>query len=202
MQLWNKIKTRLIKSEYFIHETKRSALLRFLLIVLIATLYFILVSFEYGLEKGFMVALLTWTFFIFCTPIADAGFLVGVPLRLLAKIRMIYSQIAAFIVAFFIDLFTLIFDPNIYEKTGLLKLFKHIILTPYPFWIIIILSVIGTFLSIYFGDELIDVAKHKDRTKYKKHKNKYISVLVLFVIVLTILLYSYLMKKMGINLPF
>lgn len=202
MKLKETIKDKIKKSDYRNHETKKHLLKRFILVVLIVLLYFVFMSFKYGIEQGILVTILTWTFFVFCTPIADAGFLLDFPLRIITKIKMLYSEIFVWIIAFGINVYMLLFNSEIYKKTALLKLFNHIILNPFPFWIIILLSGIGTFLSVYFGDELIDVVKHSQRKKYKKHKPKFLFVLILFIIVSIILIYFYLLKELGINFPF
>lgn len=197
----NKLIGYIKKSEYFIHETKKKAVTKFLLVLAILIAYFIFVSTQYGLKEGMLVTLLTWSFFVFCTPIADAGFLLDFPVRLITKIRMIYSEIAVWIVAALINVYALLFQEEIYQKTEILKLFQHIITTPVPFWAIIILSAIGTFLSIYFGDELIDVAKHEHRKQYHKHKHKYMLVVGIFIIAIIVLLYYYLLNSIGITIP-
>ncbi|MCD6523056.1 MAG: hypothetical protein J7K68_04870, partial [Candidatus Diapherotrites archaeon] len=74
---------RIEHSKYVSHETKRSALFKFLAVLGIVLIYFSFVSMKYGLDKGLLVGLLTWSFFVFCTPIADAGFLLDFPLRIL-----------------------------------------------------------------------------------------------------------------------
>ena len=86
-------------------------------------------------------------------------------------------------------------------KSSLLILFKQILLNPIPFWFIIILSAAGTFLSVYFGDELIDIAKHKDRKKHFAHKNKHIFLLASFgIVVLILIMYYVLLSELGISL--
>ncbi len=202
MNLTKKIKFFVKKSEYILHETKRNVLVRFLLIVAIFVFYFALVSIRYGIQNGLMVTILTWSFFVFCTPIADAGFLVDFPVRILTKIRMLYSEIVVWIVAFLLNSYSLLFNPNVYEKTYLLMLFRYILLHPFPFWAIIIVSATGTFMSVYFGDELIDVVKYKHTKKYKKHKNKYKLILLLFMgAVALFFLYTYLLEKLGMEIP-
>lgn len=195
----NHIKSYIKKSEYFIHETKKSVLVRFSLVVIVVVSYFIFVSVKYGVNRGFMITFLTWSFFVFCTPIADAGFLLDFPMRLITKIRMIYSEMFVWIIAFLINLYSLTFNPNIYEKTLILRLFKYILVHPFPFWSIIVISAIGTFLSIYFGDELIDVIKHENRKKHAKHKGKYKLILFLFLMVILVL-YDFLLKKLGVHI--
>lgn len=147
------------------------------------------------------MTILTWSFFVFCTPIADAGFILAFPVRLLAGIRMLYTQIASYIIAFFIVMLTLAYSSEIYQTTLILKLFNTILLNPYPYWIIMLLSLAGTLFSIYFGDELIDVARHKDRKKYHRHLNKYKIILTLFIIAATVTIYYFLLNQMGINIP-
>ena len=201
MGIPNKIKCCISKSDYYTHETKRTVLIRFLLVAGILVLYFIFVSLKYGLYNGFRITLLSWSFFVFCTPIADAGFLLDFPVRLITKIKMIYSEMFVWITAFLINLYSIVFNPIIYEKIEILRLFKYILLHPFPFWAIIVVSAIGTFISIYFGDELINVVRHKHRKKYKKHKNKYTLILILFIIIFIILMYRYLLGRLGIEIP-
>ncbi len=196
MKRMNFIKT----SEYFLHETKRHALKRFFIILVLFVSYFVFVSLKYGLENGFLVAMLTWSFFVFCTPIADAGFLLDFPIRVLTNIRMLYSEILVWVIAALINLYTFIFRQEIYETTILLKTFKYIISNPFPFWSIIFISALGTFMSVYFADELIDVVKHEERERYKKHAHKHRLIIFVFIILITIVLYNFLLSQMGIRI--
>jgi len=188
-------------SEFLIHETKKHALIRFIGLVIIVILYFIFMSVKLGATTGIYATILTWTFFIFCTPVADAGFLLAFPVRLLTGIRMMYTQLFSFVVALVINLYTFSYNPSAYESTGILKLFRYILANPYPMWGIILLSLIGTLLSIYFGDELVDVSSHKQRNKFYKHANKYQVIVFLFFIGATVVLYDFLLNKLGVNIP-
>jgi len=188
-------------SEYFSHKTKRNSLLKFISLLAIITGYFIFVSIRFGTKNGFFVTILTWSFFVFCTPIADAGFLVAFPIRMVSGIRMMYTQLASFVVAFLLNLYAFFYAPSVYSKTIILRLFYKILSHPFPFWAIIIVSFVGTIFSIYFGDEMIDVSSHKEREKYHKHANKYKLAVLIFLIVAIIPLYKVLLKKLGINIP-
>ncbi len=188
-------------SKYLKHETKRNTLFRFLLILLIVTAYFVLMSIKYGVQEGFLVTLLTWSFFVFCTPIADAGFLIDFPIRLVGKVRMVFSELGVWLTAATINVLALTISPSIYQQTEILKLFHHILSNPFPYWLIIVLSAGGTFFSIYFGDELIDVTKHKHRVKHKKHRRKHWIIIMGFLGAGMILLYVYLIGQLGINIP-
>ncbi len=192
---------RNIKSSDLIkHETKLYSLKKFLIIILIFIIYFIFISIKFGIGNGFLVSLLTWSFFVFCTPVADAGFLLDFPIRLIMRIRMIYTEIFVWFFALILNLAFLFIKPQVYEKTIMLKLFKHILLNPMPFWAIILLSALGTFLSIHFGDELIDVAKHRHRKKYFSHHTKYKVIVFIFVIALIFCFYYYLLNTLGISI--
>ncbi|MFQ3324027.1 MAG: hypothetical protein ACI90U_001852 [Pseudomonadales bacterium] len=70
-----------------------------------------------------------------------------------------------------------------YETTFLTQLIKVILTNPYPYWIVIFLSVIDTFLSIRFVDELMDVLHHKDRYFYLRHHFKHEMLLFIFFLV-------------------
>lgn len=184
------------------HETKRHVLLKFLLVLCIFLLYFIFIASRYGFSQGLFVTSLTWSFFVLCTPIADAGFLIDFPLRLVTGIRMFVAEVFVWGLAIGVNVYAYFFVSEIYEKTNLLSFFYHILESPFPYWAIILLSAVGTFVSIQFGDELIDNVYHKDRTMYVKHKKKYWYLVMLFIFVLSFVLYDFLLKKLGVNVPF
>lgn len=186
------------KEEYFIHETKRIVLRKFLLVAFIFIVYCTIIFYKYGMGDGIYISILTWSFFVLCTPIADAGFLLDFPMRLITNTRMLHTEILVWTLAILINVYSLIFNPEIYSKFILLTIFNKILIHPWPFYSIIFISGMGTFLSVYFGDELIDVAKHEEKTKYKKHRNKYKLVLVPTIIIATIILYYILLSDLGI----
>ena len=183
------------------HKTKNHLLTKFLLVLFLFVLYFVFITQKYGIQQGFLVSILTWSFFVLCTPIADAGFLIDFPLRLITKLKMFVSEILVWLVAISANIYAFFFNPMIYEKTKLLELFKHILKNPFPFWSIILISIIGTFVSIQFGDELLDKVQHKERKLYHKHKFKYHLIIMIFIIVLSLVFYDFLLKKLGVNLP-
>jgi len=184
------------------HETKRKALIKFLLVFLVFISYYIFITKQYGVQQGFFVSILTWSFFVLCTPIADAGFLLDFPFRLITKIKMLFSEMTVWIIAISLNLYAFFIRPELYDKTPLLKFFKHILEQPIPFWLIILISAIGTFVSIKFGDELLDKVNHSERQHYNKHKNKFRLLIMLFLFGIALVLYDFLLKKMSINIPF
>lgn len=185
-------------NELIEHKTKLNSLTKFLFLIILLIIYFIYISNKYGSKNGFFITILTWSFFVFCTPIADAGFILDFPIRIFTKIRMIYSEITVWVFAFILNLTTILTKPEVYQKTTILKIFYIILIHPL-YWIIILLSGLGTYLSIYFGDELIDVVKHKDRKKYHKHINKYQIITFLFIISAILIIYNILLKNFGLK---
>ena len=180
-------------------QPKQQILIKFLLLSLLLVGYFAYLTYEYDLLTGGIAALITWSFFVLCTPVADAGFLLDFPLRLLFGIRMVISEIAVWAIAILINAVALLVFQEYYQTTLLTRLMAAILTTPYPYWAIILLSGIGTFLSIRFGDELMDVIHHKDRDFYHNHHFKHELLLLVFFLVV-IFGYYELISSLGINL--
>jgi hypothetical protein len=196
-----KVLTEKIKLRHLIaHETKRNVLFKFLLLLLILVLYFIFIAKKYGMQQGFLVTLLSWSFFVLCTPIADAGFLVDFPSRLIFRVKMLFSEMFVWTIAISLNLYAFFVKPEIYATTKFLSIFKHILETPWPFWSIILLSLVGTFVSIQFGDELLDKVKHQERSLYRQQWHNYKWLIMIFLFTVAFLLYRYLLKNLGINI--
>jgi hypothetical protein len=168
---------------------------------MIVVFYFSFVSYRYGARDGFAITLLTWSFFVLCTPIADAGFLLDFPVRLLSGLRMLYSEIIVWFIAILSNIYFFFTFPEIYSKTFVLMVFHHILIQPYPFWSIIALSATGTFLSIHLADELYDMTLDAHHSKYRSHKNIYQIIVFLFIAGIIIILYDFLIKQLGIDIP-
>ncbi len=184
----------------FSHRTKYQVLLKFLGLLAIFVGYFVYLSLKFDFSTGVLVSLLTWSFFVLATPVADAGFLLDFPIRLVLGVRMFVSEIFVWVVAIAINIVGLTFYETEYDKTFLTSLLKKILANPYPYWVIIILSGFGTFLSIKFGDELLDVATHKERIFHHKHTFK--SQILIFVGVICLIFFAYyhLLDQLGVSL--
>ena len=183
------------------HETHVETLLKFITLALILVAYFLYMSWKYDASTGFSAALLTWSFFVLCTPVADGGFILAFPIRLLFGIKMSMTQLALLFIAIAINIFMLVSEPNAYDLTFLTRLLKHILTAPYPYWFILILSAAGTLLSIYFGDEMMDVTSHKHRALHHRHGLKYRAVTVAGLGILTVASYYFLLNSLDIKLP-
>ena len=184
----------------FVHKTKFQVLFKFIALLTIFAAYFTYLTIKFDIQTGLMVALLSWSFFVLATPIADAGFLLDFPLRLILGVRMLTCEIFVWIVAISINLYAFLLAKQYYEKTFLTSLLKKIITNPYPYWAIIILSGVGTFLSIKFGDELLDVVSHKDRSIHQKHGFKLEILIFLGIFTLVLVTYYHLLESLGIKI--
>ena len=183
-----------------IHPQKQ-VLYKYLLLCFLLLAYFAYLSVQYDVKTGGIAAALTWSFFVMCTPIADAGFLLDFPLRLLFGIRMIVSEIVVWALAISLNVAALLFFSQYYQTTPLTRLLHGILTQPYPYWSVILLSGAGTFLSIRFADELMDVVRHKDRLFFHRHAFKHEIILIVFFLVVLFGYYK-LIASLGIEADF
>lgn len=177
---------------------QRQVAIKFILLLALLACYFAYLSYKYDLATGGIASALTWSFFVLCTPVADAGFLLDFPLRLLFGIRMVLSEIAVWAIAITLNAVSLTWFPGYYDKTLLTSVLHRILLNPWPYWGIIGLSAIGTFLSIRFGDELMDVVHHRDRSLFHRHGLKYEIVVIVFLVAVVYAYYE-LIASLGIE---
>lgn len=185
--------------EHFSVGQRKKLFRKFIILFGILFLYFLFASWHFGFKDGFLVMLLSWSFFVLATPIPDGGLILDLPIRYFIGIKMVFSEIIVWIFAITLNILNLIFNRSIYENTFLLTLFRDILLNPWPYGLIILLSAMGTFFSLYFGDELYEVLTHKDREKYKKHHIKFKLIIMLGIIVFIVFIYELLLKHLGVN---
>lgn len=183
------------------HTPHKEVLIKFILLLSVLFGYFIYLSWKFDIGTGGIIALLTWSFFVLCTPIADAGFLLDFPLRLLFGVRMVISEMVVWACAITINGLALTYARDAYQKTVLTFLFEKILTTPVPYWLIIIISCIGTFLSVRLGDELMDVAQHSDRVWHHKHGLTHTLLMYAGFFLLAFWGYHYLIESLDIKIP-
>ena len=180
---------------------KRQVFYKFILLSILLAGYFFYLSFQYGAVTGGVASALTWSFFVLCTPIADAGFLLDFPLRVIFGIRMLTSEIVVWAIAIMVNVVSILYFVEYYETTKLTRLFHLILTDPYPYWSVILISGAGTFLSIQFADELMDVVRHRDREFFHRHGFKHEVVIIIFFICILIGYYK-LLALLGIEANF
>ncbi|MYM64278.1 hypothetical protein [Pseudomaricurvus sp. HS19] len=183
------------------HQTHLESLLKFLALISVLVAYFLYVAWKFNAATGFGLALLSWSFFVLCTPIADGGFIVAFPVRLLFNVRMATTQLVVWLVAVAINIVMLLMYRDTYALTFLTRLLEQILTQPLPYWSILLISALGTFLSIWFGDEMMDVTRHSHREKYHRHGFNYRLILVLGLGILTVAAYYNLLAGLDIQLP-
>ena len=183
------------------HETHREGLYKFLLLLTLLVGYFLYLSWQYDLATGGIVSVLTWSFFVLCTPVADAGFLIDFPVRLITGLRMFVTELIVWGFAILVNVFAINFIPEAYGNSFLTSLFFKILTTPWPYWSIVFLCVIGTFLSIRFGDEMMDVMSHKNRDYHHKHGFKHKLVATAALVLVIVWAYYHLIESLGVEIP-
>jgi hypothetical protein len=184
------------------HQTHKESLWRFIGLVVLLLAYFAYMSWKFDAATGAWLALLSWSFFVLCTPIADGGFIIAFPLRLLFGIRMIVTQAVVWVAALGINIVAVNEAAASYDDTTLTRLLFRIMTTPWPYWSILAISAAGTAFSIWFGDEMMDVTTHAQRSHHHRHGFKHRLVIVFGLGVLTILAYYHLLSELGIDLPY
>ncbi len=181
------------------HESKRHTFRKFLIALSILILYFIYLFFRFGSE-GLLVGIITWSAFVIATPIPDGGLLIDFPIRIFTGFKMILTELIVWVIAGSVNAYFLITNPEIYQETFITSVFYQILTRSWPGWVIIVICFFGTFLSLYFGDELLDVVFHHEREKYHKHKNWHRGLVVIFLVLIFVLLYYYIVHEMGLML--
>lgn len=178
---------------------KRQVLIKFVLLCLLLVAYLGYLTWTYDFRTSSIAALLTWSFFVLCTPIADAGFLLDFPLRLIFGIRMFVSEIVVWAIAIGLIVVALLWFPSDFETTAVTRLLYAIVTTPWPYWSVIVISGFGTFLSIKFGDELMDVLHHHERHHFHRHGFKHELLILAFAFAISLVAYYEVLKTLGIN---
>lgn len=178
-------------------ENKRVSIKFFILLAILVS-YFLYLSHQYDMKTGGVVSALTWSFFVLCTPVADAGFLLDFPIRLLLGVRMFLSEMMVWGLAISINLICYFWAADYYQSTPLMQIFYLILGNPFPYWSIILISGLGTFLSVQFGDELMDVLHPHQREFFLKHHSKYELILIAFGFAACFFAYFALVDYLGL----
>jgi hypothetical protein len=182
------------------NTTHLETLLKFLALVVTLVAYFGYMAYKYDAATGFGLAVLSWSFFVLCTPIADGGFILAFPVRLLFGIKMAITQIIVWFLAISVNGYMLWAQPETYDLSLITQILHRILVEPWPYWSILIVSALGTILSIYFGDEMMDVTQHHERKKHHAHGFKYRIILVVGLGLLTVIAYYELLSTLHLDI--
>ena len=141
--------------QIFQNANKTSGFTRFCIIILIIFIYSCFVIYSYGIKNGISITLLTWCFFVYGTPIADAGVLLDFPIKIFTDNPMQRTELYVFAIAAFIIGINYLLNISAFDLTPVTKLLFKMITKPYTLYgIIILLSVIGTYISASLENEL------------------------------------------------
>lgn len=134
-----------------------------------------------GIKKGFTVVILTWCFFVFGTPIADAGAIVDFPVRIITNNPFYNTELIVFAVAATIIVIFLWVSPKSYEDTFLTRVLYKMFTRPFSLYgLIIILSIVGTLISAYVENDIYNWALY-NKGHIQSWRNKLL-VIIFFII--------------------
>ncbi len=161
--------------------------------------YFLYLTYTYDVQTGLAASALTWSFFVLCTPVADAGILLDFPMRLLFGVRMVISEVAVWAIAIGLNLAAMHWFAGEYQTTAVTRLLLAVLTHPWPYWLVIVISAAGTFLSIRFGDELMDVLHHHERDIFHRHGQVYELLILAAAFAIALVAYYELIAQLGLD---
>jgi hypothetical protein len=169
------------------HRTHFESAGKFFMGLAVLVGYFAYLWWKFDAKTGLLVAGLTWSFFVLCTPI-----------RLLFKIRMLVTELFVWLLAATICAYSFYYVPEVFEKSLITSVLHKILITPVPYWGLIGLCAVGTFMSVHLGDEMLDVISHRDRDKF--HRSGFWLRLISFgaILVFVLIVYEHLIVDLGV----
>jgi len=181
------------------HErSKELPAARFLIIGALLSSHLFLATQKHGVGEGFEVTALTWAFLIFLTPVPIAGVLLELPLKIFTKHRMMTIQTLVWGLGLIIAGLGLLFFPNAYEATTILKLFRYVLQNPIPYWGLFALCAAGTFLSVFLVEEFVDEVKDKLKHRHRKHLSAIYMFICLLAVIGIIIAYWAIIGELGL----
>lgn len=114
---------------------------------------------------------------------------------------MVTTQVVVWVFAVAVNVIALNSAAESYDNTALTRLLFTILTTPWPYWSILLISAAGTALSIWFGDEMMDVGTHAERTSHHRHQFKHKVIIIAAIGLLTVLAYYQVLHSLGVEIP-
>jgi hypothetical protein len=131
---------------------KKSYIVSFFILTTVLSWFLYSLIFHFGFAIGAHLFLLTWSFFVLCTPAPNGGIILDVPFSLITHKSNLYSEIIMWGAAILFNLASFKLTPTIYFKTNITHLLYLILAQPWPLWSIIAICGIGTFYSALLAD--------------------------------------------------
>jgi len=101
-----------------------------------------------GTFEGILLAFLSWSFFVICTPIILEGFLTSFLAGIFRGGRLYEVGVYTWFGAVLLNLFTYNLFPEVYTKTLLTNFLYIVISRPFPERFILVLCALGTFYAM------------------------------------------------------
>jgi len=147
------VNTTQARKVVFVKNISRTQWVKFVLLSCILLFFGWSFTAEFGFLPGIHSLLLTWSFFVLCTPAPNGGTLIDIPFEILTGKRMLYSELLVWGFAVLFNLVSYFLSPHIYFKTTINHLLFQILSHPWPRWIIIFICAAGTLYSALIRDE-------------------------------------------------
>ncbi|MFH1644173.1 MAG: hypothetical protein ABIA74_03295 [bacterium] len=150
----------------------------------ISFLVFLFLSFyiNHSFSTSILATFITWSFYILCVPAYHGKFILGIPYKMITGKKLLYPERILWPAALIFNLYVIHSFKSAYHTTIITHLFYQILSNPWPHWITIIISSLGTFYRSFLGCE-------------KFYKNKYVNyflrTLLVILGILTLLYLSY-----------
>ncbi|MCF7799493.1 hypothetical protein K9L05_02770 [Candidatus Babeliales bacterium] len=154
---------------------------KFFLILIFLSFIALCFTAKLSITGSIQSTLLVWSFYILCFPANHGKIFLGVPFKFITKKTLYYPQIFLWSSAAILNIFTYFFSPWVYFNTLITHLLFQIIYSPWPGWLIIFISFLGTFYKFFVG--------YQNFNKYLSHK--IIRILIICLSLFTLIYFSH-----------
>ena len=111
---------------------------------------FVYFSLRFGLWQGIYLCLLLWSCYILTIPGGHGQLLLGLPWRLFSN-KPLHTEPFLWGIALLFNIINTNLYRSMYSKSLGTYIFLQLVKTPNPYWLIFIISGIGTFYNALFG---------------------------------------------------
>ncbi|MFA5075367.1 MAG: hypothetical protein WC436_04680 [Candidatus Babeliales bacterium] len=125
--------------------------LKFFLVLIILSFITLCFTTKLSIAASIHSTLLVWSFYILCFSANHGKIFLGIPYEFIRKKKLHYPEIFLWSGAVLLNIFTYFFTPWAYFNTLITHLLFQIIYSPWPGWLIISISFLGTFYKFFVG---------------------------------------------------
>lgn len=137
---------------------------------------------NHSFSTALLATLITWSAYILCIPAYHGKMILGIPYKIITGKKLLYPERIVWPAALIFSIITMYSYGYIYKTTFITHLFYQILSNPWPQWIIIFVSGLGTFYRSILG--------YQQFFKYKYFN--YVSRTIIIIIgILTLIYLSY-----------